>query len=165
MQCAPSPWFCVLPGGSHPPALRLYCFPYAGAGHTVFQHWRAGLMGNIELALVKLPGRGARFSEPRADSLNELAEVLAWEIAQASVAGVPFAFFGHSMGALLAFETARKLARQSLAPTMLPLQRRTASDLPHSGTGGRNRRERTVALARGLGPGKSRRLQDLVVLR
>ena len=126
MHCASSPWFSVLPGGSQPPALRLYCFPYAGAGHTVFQHWRAGLPADIELALVKWPGRGARFGEPRANSLSELAAALAAEVAQASAEGAPFAFFGHSMGALLAFETARKLARQSLAPTTLLVSARTA---------------------------------------
>jgi medium-chain acyl-[acyl-carrier-protein] hydrolase len=119
-------WFSFLPGSSQLPALRLYCFPYAGAGHTVFQHWRAGLPGEIELALVKLPGRGARFGEPRATSLAELAEALAVAITQASSDGIPFAFFGHSMGALLAFETARRLARQELSPTLLLVSARTA---------------------------------------
>lgn len=126
MHSPASRWFSVLPGENCPPALRLYCFPHAGAGHTVFQHWRAELTASIELALIRLPGRGARFNEPRANSLSELAEVLAGEIALASAGAVPFAFFGHSMGALLAFETARKLARRNLAPTMLLASARTA---------------------------------------
>ncbi|MGP0172373.1 thioesterase II family protein [Pseudomonas sp. NCHU5208] len=126
MQHVSSAWFSLLPSGSQPPVLRLYCFPYAGAGHTVFQHWRAGLPGYIELALIKLPGRGARFGEPRAASLAELAEALAVAITQASTDDVPFAFFGHSMGALLAFETARRLARQELSPTQLLVSARTA---------------------------------------
>ena len=107
MSISASPWFAVLPRGNARPALRLYCFPYAGAGHTVFQPWRALLTGDIELASIKLPGRGARFGEPHARSLVELAERLAAEIAEASVEGEAFALFGHSMGALLAFETAR----------------------------------------------------------
>ncbi|QNH03087.1 thioesterase II family protein [Pseudomonas sediminis] len=119
-------WFSLLTGGAHRPALRLYCFPYAGAGHTVFQHWRAGLPSDIELALIKLPGRGARFGEPRATSLAELAEALTVAIVQASTDGIPFAFFGHSMGALLAFETARRLARQELSPALLLVSARTA---------------------------------------
>lgn len=98
MHCASSPWFSVLPGGSQPPALRLYCFPYAGAGHTVFQHWRAGLPADIELALVKLPGRGARFGEPRANSLSELAAALAAEVAQASAEGAPLPFSATAWG-------------------------------------------------------------------
>ena len=76
MTVTASPWFSVLAQGKAPAALRLYCFPYAGAGHTVFQHWRARLADEIELALIKLPGRGARFSEPHANSLGELAEAL-----------------------------------------------------------------------------------------
>ncbi|VXC59654.1 Surfactin synthase thioesterase subunit [Pseudomonas sp. 8Z] len=126
MQRPSSPWFSVLASGAQLPVLRLYCFPYAGAGHTVFQHWRAGLPSDIELALVKLPGRGARFGEPRATSLAELAEALAVEVAQAYADGIPFAFFGHSMGALLAFETARQLARQGLSPAQLLVSARTA---------------------------------------
>ncbi|WP_082768117.1 thioesterase II family protein [Ectopseudomonas composti] len=126
MPRSSNPWFSFLPGSSQPPALRLYCFPYAGAGHTVFQHWRAGLPSDIELALVKLPGRGARFGEPRATSLADLAEALAVAVAQASADGIPFAFFGHSMGALLAFETARQLLRQRLSPAQLLVSARTA---------------------------------------
>lgn len=121
-----SPWFSVLPRGNTRAALRLYCFPYAGAGHTVFQHWRAQLPGDIELALIKLPGRGARFSEPQADSLDELAEALAGAIAEVGEGLDHFAFFGHSMGALLAFETARALLKRGLSPTALLVSARTA---------------------------------------
>lgn len=126
MRPSASPWLSVLSAGTEPPALRLYCFPYAGASHTVFQHWRALLAEDIELALVKLPGRGARFGEPQARSLAELANCLATEIAQASAEGTPFALFGHSMGALLAFETARALRRFDLSPVHLLVSGRTA---------------------------------------
>jgi len=119
-----SPWFSVLRRGSVPAAVRLYCFPYAGAGHTVFQHWRERLPDEIELALIKLPGRGARFGEPQAASLDELAEALASAIAEAGPQ--PFALFGHSMGALLAFETARALQQRGLAPSTLLVSARTA---------------------------------------
>lgn len=126
MPSPASPWFSVVPAGASSPALRLYCFPYAGAGHTVFQHWRTRLADDIELALVKLPGRGGRFGEPQARSLAELADCLAAEIARASGAGRPFALFGHSMGALLAFETARALRRFGLSPAHLLVSGRTA---------------------------------------
>lgn len=126
MGMSASPWFAVLPRGNAQPAQRLYCFPYAGAGHTVFQPWRALLADDIELALIKLPGRGARFGEPHARSLAELAECLASEIAQASAEGEAFALFGHSMGALLAFETARALRKLGLSPTRLLVSGRTA---------------------------------------
>lgn len=126
MAVAPNPWFSVLTRGASPAALRLYCFPYAGAGHTVFQHWRAQLADDIELALVKLPGRGARFGEAHAGSLDELATALAQAIAEAGEGGDRFAFFGHSMGALLAFETARALQRRGLSPSALLVSARTA---------------------------------------
>ncbi|MGL4317023.1 MAG: thioesterase II family protein [Pseudomonas sp.] len=125
MSVSPSPWFSLLQGKA-PATLRLYCFPYAGAGHTVFQHWRAQLAEDIELALIKLPGRGARFCEPQAASLDELAGVLAQEIEGAEEGPEHFAFFGHSMGALLAFETARALQKRGLSPSALLVSARTA---------------------------------------
>lgn len=126
MSMSASPWFAVLPRGNARPAQRLYCFPYAGAGHTIFQPWRALLADDIELALIKLPGRGARFGEPHSRSLVELAECLAAEVARASAEGEEFALFGHSMGALLAFETTRALHKLGLPPTRLLVSGRTA---------------------------------------
>ncbi|HLA33205.1 MAG TPA: alpha/beta fold hydrolase [Pseudomonas sp.] len=126
MSASLSPWFSVLARGHAPAALRLYCFPYAGAGHTVFQHWRARLAEDIELALIKLPGRGARFGEPQAASLDALAGALAQAIEDAEEGPEQFAFFGHSMGALLAFETARALQKRGLAPSALLVSARTA---------------------------------------
>lgn len=125
MSASPSPWFSLLQGNA-PAALRLYCFPYAGAGHTVFQHWRAQFADDIELALVKLPGRGARFAEPQGGSLDELAQAIARAIVEADEGADHFAFFGHSMGALLAFETARALQKRGLAPSALLVSARTA---------------------------------------
>ncbi|MDP3846045.1 MAG: alpha/beta fold hydrolase [Pseudomonas sp.] len=125
MSASPSSWFSLLPGKA-PAVLRLYCFPYAGAGHTVFQHWRAWLAEDIELALIKLPGRGARFCEPQAASLDELACALAQAIENADEAPEHFAFFGHSMGALLAFETARALQKRGWSPSALLVSARTA---------------------------------------
>lgn len=126
MSPASSPWFSLpMPRGSAA-HLRLYCFPYAGAGHTVYQHWCARMGDGVELALVKLPGRGARFNEPRAQSLAELADGLAQAIAATQPAALPFAFFGHSMGALLAFETARRLRQRGLDPATLLVSARTA---------------------------------------
>lgn len=126
MSPASSPWFSLpMPRGGSA-RLRLYCFPYAGAGHTVYQHWCDRLGDGVELALVKLPGRGARFNEPHAQSLAELADALAQAIAAAQPISLPFAFFGHSMGALLAFETARKLRQRGLEPGALLASARTA---------------------------------------
>ncbi|ARU88531.1 thioesterase II family protein [Pseudomonas sp. M30-35] len=125
MSTSPSPWFSLLRGKTAA-TLRLYCFPYAGAGHTVFQHWRAQLPTDIELALIKLPGRGARFGEPQAASLDAMVGMLAQAIENAEEGPEHFAFFGHSMGALLAFETARILQKRGLSPSALLVSARTA---------------------------------------
>ncbi len=132
---AEQPWFAVMPASqsSHRAAhkVRLYCFPYAGAGHTVFHGWRGALPDHIELAPVRLPGRGARIAEPHGTSIEALADALAHAIALAIDEAPHFALFGHSMGALLAFETARRLQtlhRQT--PQTLIVSGRGAPSLP-----------------------------------
>lgn len=125
MPASPNPWFSLLRDASAA-RIRLYCFPYAGAGHTVYQHWRTQLPAEIELALIKLPGRGERFGEPPATSLDALVGMLAQAIEHAEQGPEHFAFFGHSMGALLAFETARTLQKRGLSPSTLLVSARTA---------------------------------------
>jgi medium-chain acyl-[acyl-carrier-protein] hydrolase len=89
--------------------LRLVCFPYAGGGAHIYAEWRAGLPAQVGLYPLQLPGRGRRFSEP---ALLRLDAVVAGAVeALASLDDKPFVLFGHSMGALLAFETARALRR------------------------------------------------------
>lgn len=90
--------------------LRLFCFPYAGAGASVYRSWRETLPAGVELCPVQLPGRERRIREPPRTRLP----VLVGELGDAlrSLLELPFAFFGHSMGALLAFELARELRRR-----------------------------------------------------
>lgn len=129
------PWYAVMPGRSGPAAgdrVRLYCLPYAGAGHTAYHGWRAALPAAIELAPVCLPGRGTRTAEPHGASIHALASALAASIARAARAEAPrFALFGHSMGALLGFETARVLETvHGLSPAALVVSGRGAPALP-----------------------------------
>jgi medium-chain acyl-[acyl-carrier-protein] hydrolase len=88
----------------------LFCLPYAGGSAlTVFRSWAQQLPDTIELRLLELPGRGGRIREPvmnRWESL--LDDVLATVRRQT---GGPCALYGHSLGALLAFECARRLRR------------------------------------------------------
>jgi medium-chain acyl-[acyl-carrier-protein] hydrolase len=89
-------------------AVRLFCFPYAGAGTHAFREFARELPERIEVAALRLPGRCAGAGEPavtRIDSVVErLAEAVVPHLTKPSV------FFGHSMGAHLAFELARHLA-------------------------------------------------------
>lgn len=83
------------------PRLRLFCFPYAGGGASVFRNWAAELGTDIELAALQLPGREGRMGEAaRSDML-----ALSREVAEAMQPHVdtPYVICGHSMGALLAY--------------------------------------------------------------
>jgi medium-chain acyl-[acyl-carrier-protein] hydrolase len=101
-----SPWFSLYP---NPQAhVRLFCFPYAGGGTIGYRQWSAHLL-NLELILVQLPGRERRLSESAFTDLNTLVETIAIEIQP--YCDRPFAFFGHSMGGLTAFELTRSLRR------------------------------------------------------
>jgi medium-chain acyl-[acyl-carrier-protein] hydrolase len=92
-------------------SLRLFCFPYSGSGASIFCRWANELPPTIELCPVQLPGRENRMAEPPYTEVKPLAEALAsglWPYLDR-----PFAFFGHSLGALVSFELARQLRKQS----------------------------------------------------
>jgi len=88
------------------PRLRLFCFPYAGGSASIYTAWSACLR-TIDVRPVQLPGRGSRFREPALTSVSSVLDAM-WP-AFVPLLDRPFALFGHSMGALLAFETARRL--------------------------------------------------------
>jgi medium-chain acyl-[acyl-carrier-protein] hydrolase len=90
--------------------VRLFCLPYAGGGASVFQRWPDLLGQGIEICPVLLPGREERIMESAAVSMEEIIPRLAAGIAP--YADRPFAFFGHSMGGLMAFELSRYLCEQ-----------------------------------------------------
>src|SRR5262245_65439974 len=58
-------------------SVRLFCFPYAGGGASVFRGWADGLLGAVEVCPVQLPGRETRFREPAFTRLPPLVEALA----------------------------------------------------------------------------------------
>ena len=108
-----TPSYFICPRPTPQAHSRLFCFPYAGGGVPLFRNWPAGLPG-IEVWVANLPGRGSRFREEPPTSMPVLVEALAgWLAAHGD--SRPFAFFGHSMGARVAFELARELRRQGEA--------------------------------------------------
>ncbi|WP_405775347.1 thioesterase II family protein [Streptomyces sp. NBC_00859] len=113
------------------PAARVYCFPHAGGNPRSFQSWQPALAGAAEVAGLCPPGRGRRYREPAVTEVTELADRVAQEIA--ATADRPFILFGHSLGAVLAFEVARRIGHLSdfrhlvasgcSAPALLPTRR------------------------------------------
>jgi surfactin synthase thioesterase subunit len=114
------------------PRLRLFCFPFAGAGASLFRPWADVLPAGMELGAVQLPGREERVAEPPFTSMPELMEAL--DGALAPLLERPFAFFGHSLGALLAFELTRHLRRRGgPVPRYLFVSGAPGPGLPRSG--------------------------------
>jgi surfactin synthase thioesterase subunit/glycosyltransferase involved in cell wall biosynthesis len=99
-------------GGLDTSRFRLFCFPHAGGGAAFFRNFREPLRNIAELAPVQYPGHENRRSENYAQSMQELVQSLATDLGPA-LAG-EYSFFGHSMGAIVAFELTRALRRQGL---------------------------------------------------
>lgn len=113
--------------------LRLFCFPHGGAGAASFKTWGAQLPREIEVRPVQLPGRENRRNEPLLDDLEAVLDALC-EVLDTQ-RDLPCAFFGHCMGALIAFELARRLRRcDASMPRCLLLSGQGAPELaPPSG--------------------------------
>jgi medium-chain acyl-[acyl-carrier-protein] hydrolase len=112
-------------------ALRLFCFPYAGGGPMVYRTWADSLPQSIEVCSIQLPGRGSRLKEPAYTKLKPLVDKLASELVP--YFDKPFAFFGHSMGAKIAFDLARELKqRMNLEPVQLFASGCRAPHIPYT---------------------------------
>ncbi|HET8705618.1 MAG TPA: thioesterase domain-containing protein, partial [Pseudomonadales bacterium] len=106
-----------------------FCFAYAGGSAAVFRDWYKSLPSNVEVCSIQLPGRGVRFREKAISCNKELIESLLTAIEP--YLDVPFAFFGHSMGAQVAFELTRALRRNNRPqPHHLFVSGRKAPHLP-----------------------------------
>ncbi|GAA2895616.1 alpha/beta fold hydrolase [Streptosporangium fragile] len=125
------------PGPRPGAAVRLVCFAHAGGSATAYREWPALLPASVELHAVQLPGRADRFTEPLVDDMD----VLAASVAEAMLPLLdrPVALFGHSMGAMVAYEVARVLQARGTGPARLfasgcaaphePRERRAVSTL------------------------------------
>ncbi|WP_427185156.1 thioesterase II family protein [Bordetella bronchialis] len=101
------------------PAVSLLCLPCAGASATMYLRWRRRLEPWLHILPVELPGRGIRMDEPYATDVETLAARLVEEHA-GDMARQPYALFGHSMGALIAYHMAARIGARGLAaPSLL----------------------------------------------
>jgi medium-chain acyl-[acyl-carrier-protein] hydrolase len=102
---------CVIYPKPNPESrMRLFCFPYAGGTATAFRTWPRYLPAEIEICAVQYAGRGNRLAEPLSEDVVDIMNGVYSDLQ--FLLGKPFAFFGHSMGALVSYEFARRLKRE-----------------------------------------------------
>ncbi|MEU3838528.1 alpha/beta fold hydrolase [Streptomyces sp. NPDC028635] len=111
-----TPWYrCFAP---RPEArMRLLCFPHGGGSASAYRDWPALLPGTVEVHAVQYPGHADRIGEPLHTDLHLLADAAA--DAARPLLGKPFALYGHSLGALVAYETALRLEAAGHRPVRL----------------------------------------------
>lgn len=127
---APGRWlrnFRPAPGAP----VRLVCLPHAGGSAGFFYPVAQELAPRVEVLAVQYPGRQDRLEEPCVPDIEVLAERIADELAPWT--DRPYALFGHSMGAIVAFETARRLQQAGRAPAELFVSGRRAPALGRHG--------------------------------
>jgi len=119
----------VIPKPNSRATLRLFCFPYAGGAAHIYRSWSDTLPPFVEVCSVQLPGRGTRIRE---EPLSDL-----WQVVEEAAQGLqpyfdrPFAFFGHSMGALICYELTRQLESENkTGPKHLFVSAHRAPHLP-----------------------------------
>ncbi|MGK7881612.1 MAG: thioesterase II family protein [Crocosphaera sp.] len=106
MQLDNNPWL-NFPQPNDRAQYRLFCFPYAGGGTRIFRRWPDKLSKKVEVCSIRLPGREQRIRETLITKLDCLLETMIPYLLP--YLDKPFAFFCHSMGALISFELARNL--------------------------------------------------------
>ncbi|MEN9865195.1 MAG: hypothetical protein RL748_785, partial [Pseudomonadota bacterium] len=97
--------------GNNPAAsLRMFCVPYAGSGASTFYPWKMLAPEHVEVCPIQLPGREERVKENHLDQFDAMLDALFTVVSRHLE--LPFIIYGHSMGAGLAFELARRLHQQ-----------------------------------------------------
>lgn len=108
--------------------IKLYCIPYAGGSAVLYSKWKNLLPDWLELRPLELAGRGVRINEPFYADVNEAVNDL-FSMVRDEIETSEYVIFGHSMGAMLCYELAQKISRESTnQPLHLFFSGRTA---PH----------------------------------
>lgn len=110
------------------PGVQLFCIPYAGGGASIFRNWKNFLGSEIRASAIQPPGRETRFSEAPILNFENLTRQIADSIEPHL--NTPFAIFGHSLGAAVAFELCCELERRGHFPAHIFLSGRQSPDLP-----------------------------------
>ncbi len=125
-----NPWTIYFNPRNTSARLRLFCFTYVGGSAVVFKNWQEKITADIELCAFQLPGRGSRMREKPFSDMPTLIDSLATAL-YPLMHEKPTVFYGHSMGALVSFELARKLRQEhNFLPKHLVVSGRRAADVP-----------------------------------
>ncbi len=109
--------------------LILYCLPYAGGGAQIFMKWNNFLPEQVEVCPIQLPGRWTRYREQPFKKITDLVNALIEKLPVHT--NKQFALFGHSLGAIIAFEFCRKLRKiKGPKPVKLFIAGRSAPQIP-----------------------------------
>ncbi len=141
-----------------PFATRLICFPHAGGSASYFHPVARELSTQLDVLAVQYPGRQERRHEPCIDDIATLADRLVEEIIP--LADRPMAFFGHSMGAVVAFEVSRRLLTHGISPLVLFASGRRAPSCTRHETVHKEGDQALLAEVRRLGGTDLRMLND-----
>jgi surfactin synthase thioesterase subunit len=114
---------------------RLYCLPFAGGGPSTYRMWPHSLPADVDVIAVKTPSREPFSADPPVDSIAEIVDAVLASITELHDSEpVPFSLFGHSMGALVAFEVTVALeGGGGPSPTRLFVSGRRPPDELHHG--------------------------------
>lgn len=94
--------------------IKLFCFPYGGGSAAIYYDWKQYLNKKIELHPIELAARGRRMNESNYGSLDEGVEDV-FNIIKNDIINNPYAFFGHSLGSMFAFELYYKIKKENLS--------------------------------------------------
>ncbi|MEV7618393.1 alpha/beta fold hydrolase [Streptomyces sp. NPDC089799] len=99
------------------PAGRMVCLPHSGGSAVAYRPWSRSVPADLSLMAVQYPGHADRLGEPFAGGIAELGAGVAGDLLRLDPA--PCVLFGHSLGALVAYETARVLQEAGSPPAYL----------------------------------------------
>jgi len=98
---------------NHMNKIKLFCFPYAGGSAVIFNNWKQYIENSIELVPIELAGRGKRINEPLYNGVDDVIDDV-FGLIKNKINDNPYAFFGHSMGGMIAYELAKRIKKNNL---------------------------------------------------
>lgn len=115
------PRFLAVRPPAGPAGIRLLCFHHAGAGAMTFAGWKRAVGPGVSVLPVRLPGRESRLREPRITDGDQLVQELTEDLGELLDEPEPYAFYGHSLGAMVAYRFAAHLVRTGRRPPLMLL--------------------------------------------